>query len=154
MNDYGNLVYYCCTIWVTLKSLFEKRGEWDNWLNIHSNKFLKTKLPPIIFIYLTALCHDDGRSMMIQVNQKLRKAQLSKRATCFCNTSKLETNSEWRQSHFSFLCSHHLSCQFPCCYCFSSHGGVCLISNRWRSLKGGFSITVDLIMVNGKKHSY
>lgn len=62
--------------------------------------------------------------------------------TRFCNTNKLETNKEWRHSHFSFPCSHHLSCQSPCCCGSRTHGDVCLISNRRRSLKGCSSITV------------
>ena len=132
MNNYGNVVY-CCIMWVALTSLFEKWDRWDSKLSFHGNKFLKTRAKPILTVYLTTFCNDDGRSMMIQVNQNLRKHGFPWGPTGFCNTNKLETSNEWRYSHFSFLWIHHLSCQSH--FCFYTHGYVCLINNRWRSLK-------------------
>lgn len=50
-------------------------------------------------VYLTALCNDDGRSVMMQVNQNLREAPLSTRAHTLLQ-HKLIGNNEWRDSHF------------------------------------------------------
>lgn len=46
-------------------------------MDFHGSKFLEMKPRPVISVYLAALCNDDRRGMVIQVNQNLLEAHLS-----------------------------------------------------------------------------
>lgn len=77
---------------MALKSLFEKWDKWESWVDLHGSKFLEMKPRPIISVYLAALCNDDNRSMVIQVNQNLLEHTSLPGPMGSHNTDKLETD--------------------------------------------------------------
>jgi hypothetical protein len=93
MNERWKQFSLCdLAMWVALKSLFEKWDKWESWMDFHGSKFLEMRLRPIMSVYLTALCNDDRRSMVIQVNQNLLETQLPTQARGLHNIDKLESD--------------------------------------------------------------
>lgn len=104
------------------------------------------RLRPIMSVYLTALCNDDRRSMVIQVNQNLLETQLPTQARGLHNIDKLESDQRGRHRYFSSLCTYHSSCLCPAAA--ASHTWRCMFNKPWVQIFNGCSSITELLKIS------